>query len=166
MSGRTRPGDVAALWASKQVTQLLAGLPEGVAVPEYGSPGWFRLAGDDPRRPAALIGAAEAWRRQRDDQARLEELAESDPDAWYGAVFGPADAEAARFLRREQLSRRPTFAEIARRRAHRPAREVRAAPGWPPVAIPGRPGWWRHLIDGRQVDLPSREAPNEMGEAA
>lgn len=36
-------------------------------------------------------------------------------------------------------------------------RPVRATPGWPPVAIPGRPGWWRHYIDGQQVDLPTRE---------
>lgn len=33
-------------------------------------------------------------------------------------------------------------------------REMRATPGWPAVAIPGRPGWWRHCIDGQQVDLP------------
>lgn len=32
--------------------------------------------------------------------------------------------------------------------------EVTATPDWPPVAIPGRPGWWRHHIDGQQVDLP------------
>lgn len=31
---------------------------------------------------------------------------------------------------------------------------VRATPEWPPIAIPGRPGWRRHCIDGRQVDLP------------
>jgi hypothetical protein len=35
--------------------------------------------------------------------------------------------------------------------------EVRATPDWPPVQVPGRPGWWRHLIDGEQVDLPHRE---------
>lgn len=34
--------------------------------------------------------------------------------------------------------------------------EVTATPGWPPVAIPGRPGWWRHYIHGQQVDLPTR----------
>lgn len=39
--------------------------------------------------------------------------------------------------------------------------EVRATPSWPPVRIPGRPGWWRHCIDGRQVDLPHREAPSD-----
>lgn len=39
--------------------------------------------------------------------------------------------------------------------------EVTATPGWTPVAIPGRPGWWRHcLSDGRQLDLPSRDLPN------
>lgn len=33
--------------------------------------------------------------------------------------------------------------------------EVTATPDWPPVAIPGRPGWRRHYIDGQQVDLPN-----------
>lgn len=37
--------------------------------------------------------------------------------------------------------------------------EARATPGWPPVRIPGRPGWWRHLVEGQQVDLPYRESP-------
>ena len=39
--------------------------------------------------------------------------------------------------------------------------EVTATPGWTPVAIPGRPGWWRHHIDGQQVDLPHREQPTD-----
>jgi hypothetical protein len=39
--------------------------------------------------------------------------------------------------------------------------EVVATPGWPPIAIPGRPGWWRHLIDGQQVDLPTRDPSND-----
>jgi hypothetical protein len=33
--------------------------------------------------------------------------------------------------------------------------EVSATPHWPPVRIPGRPGWWRHHINGEQVDLPT-----------
>lgn len=43
--------------------------------------------------------------------------------------------------------------------------EVVATPDWPPVAIPGRPGWWRHCIDGQQVDLPHnrRTASEEEG---
>ncbi|MEV7154861.1 hypothetical protein AB0N77_09580 [Streptomyces misionensis] len=40
---------------------------------------------------------------------------------------------------------------------HPPPYEVTAAEGWPPVAIPGRPGWWRHLINEEQVDLPTRD---------
>jgi hypothetical protein len=38
-----------------------------------------------------------------------------------------------------------------------PPREVVATPGWPPIAIPGRPGWWRHYIDSQQIDLPTRD---------
>jgi hypothetical protein len=38
--------------------------------------------------------------------------------------------------------------------------EVTATPDWPPVAIPGRPGWWRHCIDGQQVDLPTNNPQN------
>lgn len=34
---------------------------------------------------------------------------------------------------------------------------ITATSTWPPVAIPGRPGWWRHCIDGQQTDLPHRE---------
>jgi len=42
--------------------------------------------------------------------------------------------------------------------------EVTATPDWPAVAIPGRPGWWRHCIDGQQVDLPhNRPEPAEEG---
>lgn len=39
--------------------------------------------------------------------------------------------------------------------------EVRATPGWPPVQIPGRPGWWRHCINGEQVDLPTDDPSND-----
>ncbi|MER6832672.1 hypothetical protein ABT320_01560 [Streptomyces cellulosae] len=40
--------------------------------------------------------------------------------------------------------------------------EVTASPGWPPVAIPGRPGWWRHYgPNGEQTDLPTNEHQNE-----
>lgn len=40
-----------------------------------------------------------------------------------------------------------------------PPREVTATPGWPSIAIPGRPGWWRHLVGGQQVDLPTPTPP-------
>lgn len=38
--------------------------------------------------------------------------------------------------------------------------QVTATPDWPPVAIPGRPGCWRHYIDGQQVDLPHNDPTN------
>lgn len=38
--------------------------------------------------------------------------------------------------------------------------EVTATPDWPPVAIPGRPGWRRHYVDGQQVDLPANDQTN------
>ncbi len=40
--------------------------------------------------------------------------------------------------------------------ARHPPNQVTATPDWPPVRIPGRPGWWRHCINGQQTDLPSR----------
>ena len=42
-------------------------------------------------------------------------------------------------------------------------RPVIATEGWPPVAIPGHPGWRRHLIDGQQVDLPIPEHEEDHG---
>ncbi|MFE3326843.1 hypothetical protein [Streptomyces sp. NPDC059176] len=44
-----------------------------------------------------------------------------------------------------------------------PPYEVTATDGWPPIRIPGRPGWWRHHINGQQVDLPHND--NERGTA-
>jgi hypothetical protein len=57
-----------------------------------------------------------------------------------------------------------TTEEIRARAALGPVREVVATAGWPPVAIPGRPGWYRHLVDGRQVDLPTN-APQKGQDA-
>jgi len=58
----------------------------------------------------------------------------------------------------------PTWAEQQELRRLPPPQKVTATPNWPPIAIPGRPGWWRHCIDGQQVDLPDRE-PIQKGAA-
>lgn len=152
----TTPGDVTALWASARVTELLDGRGE---IPAYGSAEWNALRADDARRAAAIITAAEAWRRREAEQARLTALFEHDPDAWYRHVVEDADAAAARLGR--TLASTPTWEELRRRRQHKPPTPVRASPGWTPVGIPGRPGWWRHLVDGEQVDLPYRDAPGQ-----
>jgi hypothetical protein len=170
VSQHVTSGQVTTVWASARITELLDGKPD--TAPEYGSAAWIELPANDPRRAAALITAAECWRRYAEEQARLDQLAEDDPGAWFDEVTAPADEAARRFLREERaagrsVSSRPTFAELKRRRQVRRALHiVRASPGWSPVAIPGRPGWWRHLVDGAQVDLPSREAPEQKEEAA
>lgn len=143
--------DATAMWAEQQVTTL--GVNE---YPVYGSPAWAALRAADPRRAAAIIEAAELWRRQQAREAWLDRLLDEAPEEWFRIVTADADAEAGRQLRALRLSAQPTAAELAARRAQRgPVREVVATAGWPPVAIPGRPGWWRGLTrDGRQLDLP------------
>lgn len=143
---------VAQVWAENTVTNLLSGAPDGLVVPDYGTPSWARLDARNPLRSAAVITAAELWRRQETEKARLEELYGSDPEAWFREITAKADAAAARLGR--SLASAPTWEECRRRRAPRPTAPVRATPEWTPIGIPGRPGWWRHYLDGRQVDLP------------
>ncbi|MFD8610531.1 hypothetical protein [Streptomyces sp. NPDC059631] len=122
--------------------------------PEYGSPAWCALRATDPRRAAAIITAAEQWRRHASREAWLDRLLDDDPERWYAYVTAGANAYARSIA--GDLARRPTQDELAARRARRrAARAVVARPGWPPVAIPGRPGWRRHHGPrGEQLDLP------------
>ncbi|MEH0587399.1 hypothetical protein QA942_26265 [Streptomyces sp. B21-106] len=129
--------DPMALWASNAVTQLLDGQDNP---PKYGSTAWRRLPGDDPRRAAAIIGAAELWRRFGDEQELM---------SWFRDVS----------RQREPLASRRTLAELDAF-ARQPATPVQAAPGWPPVRIPGQPGWHRHLVDGQQIDFPDNAREN------
>ncbi|WP_216362852.1 hypothetical protein [Streptomyces kasugaensis] len=148
--------DAVALWASAQVTALNVD-----SAPEYGSPAWRALRAADPRRAVALITAAEQWRRRNAREQWLDHLADADPDEWFRVVTADANAYARTIA--PGLARRPTHDEVAaRRRASTArARPVAATRGWPPVAIPGRPGWVRTLTpDGRQIDRP-RNQPQE-----
>ncbi|MGD3106280.1 DUF2742 domain-containing protein [Streptomyces sp. YGL11-2] len=149
-----------ALWTQAKTVYLTG------AFPAYGSPAWCGLPADSPQRLAAALDAAEHWRRHVAEQQRLDALAESDPEAWFREVTADANEEARRTLSRLRLSRVPTTNEMAARRRPQPSRPVTACPGWPPLAVPGRPGWWRHCIDGQQVDLPHREAPAPERKAA
>lgn len=159
-SAHVDPGDVAALWASAVITDLNV-----TDAPEYGSPAWLALRADDPRRAAAIITAAEQWRRYAAHEAWLDRLLDEDPEHWFRIVTADANAYARSIA--AELARRPTHDEIAARReaVHAP-REAKASPGWPPIAIPGRPGWWRHCgPNGEQVDLP-HSAPRGQEMAA
>src|SRR5690606_26890529 len=62
-------GDMTTLWAEQQVTSLL---PDDVDVPAYGTREWLQLPAGDARKAAALITAAEMWRRYGDEQALLD----------------------------------------------------------------------------------------------
>ncbi|MFG2914605.1 hypothetical protein ACGF0D_17160 [Kitasatospora sp. NPDC048298] len=134
-----------------------------VGIPEYGSPAFAALPPGDPRREAALITAAEAWRQQAEEaplylHASMRTnivLGEQARAAW----VAEDEASWKRLVRTVRAwSNHPTALELAERRtraAEAARRPVSASAGWPPVAIPGQPGWHRHhLPDGRQADLP------------
>jgi hypothetical protein len=129
--------DAAEAWAVHQVTTLADGARDW-NVPPYGSLAWSQLPANDPRRFAAVVEAAERWRRQEVEAERLEQLADEDPAAWYAEVTAGANDEARRLAGR--LARMRTLAELDAARTHRPPHQLRATPGWPPVAIPGTPG--------------------------
>ncbi|MFF7690569.1 hypothetical protein ACFZB6_31090 [Streptomyces syringium] len=147
--------DAVALWAENQFAAL------GVTTnPEYGSLAWQTLRAAAPERAAAIIEAAELWRRHRAHATRLEQLLDNDPEAWAREVTADANAYARRIA--PALAKQRTQAEIEARRATMPeAWPLTATPGWPPIALPGRPGWWRHLINGRQADLPHHDPPGQ-----
>ncbi|RPK32664.1 hypothetical protein EES39_38345 [Streptomyces sp. ADI92-24] len=133
--------DAAELWAEHQVTMLAEGVQDWT-VPPYGSLAWSQLPPDDPRRFAAVVEAAEHARRQAAEEERLEQLADDDPAAWYAEVTAGANDEARRLAGR--LARMRTLSELEAVRTHRPPHQLRATPGWPPVAIPGQPGRYLH----------------------
>ncbi|MFG3235006.1 hypothetical protein ACGFZG_25020 [Streptomyces antibioticus] len=122
--------DPVSLWASARVSELLDGHGDP---PRYGGPEWRRLPNNDPRKAAAMITAAEMWRKYGDEQELMDWLRDATRN-------------------HTSLARRRTLAELDAMARSRPAIPVQAAPGWPPVRVPGRPGWYRHLVDGKQTD--------------
>lgn len=78
------PGEITGLWASNQVTQLLDGV-DG-PVPEYGSLEWVQLLPGDPRKVAAVIAAAEEFRRYVREETWMDELHRRDPEAWHAEL--------------------------------------------------------------------------------
>lgn len=149
----TPPVAAVTLWDRARAAYFEGGFPS------YGTIVWRGLPLDAPQRLAAVLDAAERWRLHVAEQARLDALMDEDPEAWFREVTADANEQARRTLRRLRLSSVPTATELAERRRPRPALPVEAGPGWTPIAVPGRPGWWRHHLHGRQIDLPHRHAP-------
>ncbi|MFF1743531.1 hypothetical protein [Streptomyces mirabilis] len=109
------PSDVVQLWAGAR-SLYLAG-----EFPKYASPEWIALHPDDPRRLAAALAAAEMWRKYGDEEALI---------AWF--------REASRA--RPSIADRRIRAELDQAATPKPPHQLRATPGWPPIAIPGKPG--------------------------
>ncbi|MFE2020133.1 hypothetical protein ACFW9O_19070 [Streptomyces sp. NPDC059499] len=153
-AGRGRPlqavpenataGEVTALRAENQIAALRVD-----SWPRYGSPGWLRLAPSDPRAYAATLEAAELHRRTEAEQQRLDDLMDNDPAEWWREITADANAYAAR--QGHAIAARRTAEEVRvaqAREQNRPPHELRATPGWPPIAIPGQPG--RYLTFGQE----------------
>ncbi|MFJ4829886.1 hypothetical protein ACIP79_08220 [Streptomyces sp. NPDC088747] len=148
------PGEITALRAETQVAAL------GVHNwPSYGSVEWLRLDPQDARVYVATLEAAELHRRAEDERARVDWLMDNEPDVWWAEITDEARRETSRRVR--AIGAMESAADVRARQAragNRPPREVTATKGWPPIAIPGRPGWYRHLVNGQQVDLPTNRA--------
>lgn len=95
--------------------------------PKYGSREWIALDTGDPRRLAGALEAAEMWRKYGDEEELI---------AWL-----------------KNLSRTPnlvghrTRRELDEAAKAKPPHQLRATPGWPPVAIPGQPGQYLRYDD-------------------
>ncbi|MFK0225900.1 hypothetical protein ACIQUL_09040 [Streptomyces sp. NPDC090303] len=138
------PGDITALRAETQITAL------GVTTwPTYGTPAWLQLNPQDPRCYAATLEAAELHRRAETERQRLDSLMDEDPEAWWREITADANAHAATLGRSLAARRTAEELRVARDRAgNRPPHQLRATPGWPPIAIPGQPG--RYLVYGQE----------------
>lgn len=108
------PSDVAQLWADAKSLFLAENFPR------YGGAEWRALGPDDPRRLASALYAAECWRKWGDEEALIE---------WFRSAFRT----------RPSLAERRTRAELDALAKPKPPHQLRATPGWPPIAIPGQP---------------------------
>lgn len=137
-------GEITGLRAENQIAALRVD-----HWPTYGTPGWLRLDPSDPRTYAATLEAAELHRRAEADRQHLDTLMDADPVAWWREITADANAYAAR--QGHIIAARRTAEEIrvARDNANnRPPHQLRASSGWPPIAIPGRPG--HYLTPGQE----------------
>ncbi|MGW6917701.1 hypothetical protein ACWGB8_28310 [Kitasatospora sp. NPDC054939] len=145
-----------------------------VGIPDYGSPAFAALAPTDPRREAALISAAEAWRQQAESAPKRIHadlrthlaIGEQARAAWE-AQDEAAWKDLVRTVR--SWSNHPAAVELAAQRtraAEQACRPVTPTAGWPRVAIPGRPGWRRHYRpDGPPVDRPDTTTATDLAES-
>ena len=118
------PDSITELWVNAKIAWTARDFPK------YGSREWIALTPDDPRRLAGALEAAEMWRKYGDEEALVEWL--------------------------KNLGRRPNLvdtrsrAELDALAEPKPAHQLRATPGWPPIRVPGG--------NGRYLDCTRKEA--------
>ncbi|MGW3646694.1 DUF2742 domain-containing protein [Streptomyces sp. NPDC000878] len=129
-------GEITALRAETQVAAL------GVhSWPRYGSPDWLRLDPQDARVYVATLEAAELHRRAEAERARLDWLMDNEPDVWWREITDDARRETCRRVRAAKSMEAAVDVRARQARAgNRPPHKLTATRGWPPIAIPGRPG--------------------------
>ncbi|MGW2169024.1 DUF2742 domain-containing protein [Streptomyces sp. NPDC001705] len=111
--------------------------------PTYGTPAWYALDTRDPRKRLALFEAAESWRLHQLREAEDAELLENDPDEWVRRNMADFRAAAASTVRRLNIARERTRAELDAAAKPKPPHQLQATPGWPPIRVPGQPD--KHL---------------------
>jgi hypothetical protein len=118
--------DPIALWAT--------GRAHGLALdwPKYGSRDWCALHPGHPARLASALEAAELWRRYGDEHALVE---------WLKSLARSPEA----------IARRRSLADLDALARPKPAHQLRATPGWPPIRVPGQQGRYLHPQEGRRA---------------
>lgn len=121
---RAEHGDQVQAWAEARMASYAEGFPR------YASRAWRELHPDDPRRLGGVLEAAENWRKYGDEEDLL---------AWLIYVNRA----------RDPITAGKTRAEYDAAAAPKPAHQLRATPGWPPIRVPGQPGRYLAYTEGR-----------------
>lgn len=103
------------LWANAKIAWAARDFPK------YGSQSWIALTPDDPRRLAGALEASEMWRKYGDEEALVQWLREASQV-------------------RPSIADRRIRAELDEAAKPKPPHQLRATAGWPPIAVPGKPG--------------------------
>ncbi|AWT47580.1 DUF2742 domain-containing protein [Streptomyces actuosus] len=117
------PTDPVALWAEARCRYLAEDFPP------YGSPAWVALHPDDPRRFAAVIDAAEKWRKYGDEEGLLQ---------WFREASAPRRPPASR----KTLAELDAAYERSRQQAAemwaRERQQISTPSRWPNATAPGQ----------------------------
>jgi Protein of unknown function (DUF2742) len=98
--------------------RLFSRVPSGTPCPRYGSPEWNALPDQDPRRAAAILRSAEAWRRHCSPAQVAQDLADEMAAQAYIAdrLLVETSHDVAQAADWPAIFARPTHAELVARR--------------------------------------------------